>query len=60
MTVEVHDSSHLKVWENQGGDAVTFTLDHTQQSGTIDAMLTNADSGKAGAVHVTGHWNCRA
>lgn len=60
VAVEVHDATNLKVWENQIGDAVTFVLDHTQQSGTIDAMLTNADSGKAGGLHLTGHWNCKA
>ena len=60
VAVEVHDSSNLKVWENQSADSVTFTLDRTQQSGTIDAMLTNADSGKAGGLHLTGHWNCKA
>ncbi len=60
VAVEVHDATNLKVWENQIGDPVTFVLDHTQQSGTIDAMLTNADSGKAGGLHLTGHWNCKA
>jgi hypothetical protein len=60
VAVEVHDAANLKVWENQTGDAVTFTLDHTQQSGSIDALLTNADSGKAGGLHLTGHWNCKS
>ena len=60
VAVEVHDATNLKVWENQIGDAVTFVLDHTQQSGSIDALLTNADSGKAGGLHLTGRWNCKA
>ena len=60
VAVEVHDATNLKVWENQIGDAVTFVLDHTQQSGSIDALLTNADSGKQGGLHLTGHWNCKA
>ena len=60
VAVEVHDSTNQKVWENQNGDAVTFVLDHTQQSGTVDALLTSADTGKAGGVHLTGHWNCKA
>lgn len=59
VQVEVHDAADLKVWENQSTDAVTFVLDRTQQSGTIDAMLTSAASGKAGAVHLTGRWNCK-
>ncbi len=59
LQVEVSDASTTKVWENQSGDAVTFVLDRTQQSGTIDALLTSAATGKAGAVHLTGHWNCK-
>jgi hypothetical protein len=54
----VHSIDTTKVWQSRGNDAVTFTLDRSQQSGTIDAMLTNADSGKDG-LHVTGHWNCK-
>ena len=60
VAVEVHDATNLKVWENQIGDSVTFVLDHTQQSASIDALLTSADSGKAGGLHLTGHWNCKA
>jgi len=44
---------------NQAADKVTFVIDRTLQSGTIDATLTSAQSGKAGAEHVTGTWNCR-
>jgi hypothetical protein len=46
------------VWQSRGSDRVTFILDRSQQSGTIDAMLTNAATGKDG-LHVTGTWNCR-
>jgi len=49
-----------KVWENLGSDSVTFVLDRSQQSGTLDAKLTNADTGKGGALHLTGRWNCKA
>jgi hypothetical protein len=59
VAVEVHDATNAKVWENQTADAVTLVLDRTQQSGTIDALLTNADSGKAGGLHLAGHWNCK-
>ena len=58
MTVEVHSIDTSKVWQSRGNDAVTFTLDRSQQSGTIDAMLTNADTGKDG-LHLIGHWNCK-
>ena len=59
VAAEVHSTDNSKIWLNQAADAVTFTLDRTQQTGTVDAQLTNADSGKAGALHVTGTWNCQ-
>jgi len=58
VTIEVHSIDATKVWQSRGNDTVTFTLDRSQQSGTIDAMLTNADTGKDG-LHLTGHWNCK-
>ena len=45
--------------QNLGADKVTFTIARNQQTGTIDASLTNATSGKRGAEHITGSWNCR-
>lgn len=60
VAVQVHSIDNSKVWLNLSGDAVTFTLDRTQQSGTIDALLTNADSGKSGALHLAGRWNCKS
>lgn len=45
--------------QNLGADKVVFTITRSQQTGTIDASLTNATSGKRGAEHVTGTWNCR-
>ena len=61
VAVQVHNADNSKVWQNtSSADKVVFTLDRSGQSGTIDALLTNADSGKAGAVHLTGGWNCKA
>jgi hypothetical protein len=45
--------------QNLGADTVTFVIGSNQQAGTIDAYLTNAISGKRGAEHITGNWNCR-
>jgi hypothetical protein len=59
IVVQVHNSDNSKVWLSTPGDTVTFQLDRSQQSGTIDALLTNADSGKNAALHVVGRWNCR-
>ena len=60
IEIQVHDADNAKVWLSMTGDAVAFTLDRTQQSGTVDATLTNADTGKAGSIHLTGNWNCKA
>ena len=60
VDIQVHNSDNTKVWLRLEGDTVTFTLERTQQSGTVDALLTNADSGKTAALHLTGHWNCKA
>ena len=61
VAVQLHSTDQTQVWQNtSSADKVVFTLDRTGQSGTIDALLTNADSGKAGAEHVTGTWHCKA
>lgn len=44
---------------NQPADKVAFTIDRTLQAGTMDVWLTNAFSGKHGAEHITGSWNCK-
>jgi hypothetical protein len=59
VTVEMHSVDVSKVWKSREGDKVTFTIDRSQQTGTVDATLTNATSGKVGAQHITGLWNCR-
>src|SRR4029077_18484124 len=60
ISIEVSNADNTMVWQNQTGDAVTFTLDLSDQSGTIDALMTNASTGKGGALPLTGSWNCRA
>jgi hypothetical protein len=48
-----------KTWSSQGGDnKVTFSMGRDQQSGTVTADLTNAQTGKP-TLHVTGEWHCR-
>lgn len=67
LAVTLQSTDKTKVWLNQpadpatsrAADKVTFVLDRGQQSGTIDASLTNATSGKAGAEQLTGRWNCK-
>ena len=59
VAVALQSLDNSKAWLNQSGDKLTFTIDRSQQSGTIDAQLTNAESGRTAAEHITGHWNCR-
>jgi hypothetical protein len=59
VSVQVHSpTDSTKVWQNVAGDAVTFTIYTTLESGAIDAELTNATSGKV-TQHLTGTWGCR-
>ncbi len=59
VAVTLQSADNKLVWLNEPADKVTFVLDRSQQSGTVDAALTNAATGKAGAQHLTGRWNCR-
>jgi hypothetical protein len=59
VSVQVHSTDNNRVWENQPADKVTFTVARNQQTGTVTAALTEAGSGKAGALKLTGAWNCR-
>jgi len=67
VKISLQAADNSKAWLNQDADTaahldadkVTFIIDRSQQSGTIDALLTNANTGKRGAEHITGTWNCR-
>jgi hypothetical protein len=58
MSLVVRSADKTRVWLNQSRDKVTFTVDPSQQSGTVDAALTDATSGKP-RLQITGRWNCR-
>ena len=59
LKVVLQSPDNTKAWLNQDADKVMFTIDRSQQSGTIDAQLTNASTGKTAAEHILGHWNCK-
>ena len=67
VKIALQSSDNTQTWLNQDADPtqnlpadnVKFTIARSQQTGTIDALLTNATSGKRGAEHITGTWNCR-
>jgi hypothetical protein len=56
-SAQVHDPSSTRVW-GVSGDPVTFTVASDQESGTLDAVLTNVSNGSS-KLHVSGHWTCR-
>ena len=59
MTIVVRSLDKTKVWLNAiARDKISFTLNSGQQSGTVDAALTDGNTGKPG-LKVTGQWNCR-
>jgi hypothetical protein len=66
VKISLQSPDNQKAWLNQDvdsahpdADKVTFTIDRSLQSGTVDATLTNATTGKRAAEHITGTWNCR-
>jgi hypothetical protein len=58
VSFAVRSADNTKVWLNLARDKITLSMDQTQQSGTVDAALTDATSGKPG-LHITGKWNCQ-
>jgi hypothetical protein len=67
VRIALQSPDNTRAWLNQDADAaahldadkVMFTIERNLQSGTIDAFLTNATTGKRGAERITGNWNCR-
>ncbi len=67
VQVSLQAPDNSRAWLNQAADSnqklaadkVTFTIDSSLQSGTVDASLTSAATGKRGAERIVGIWNCR-
>jgi len=59
IRVQLHNADNSQVYQNLGADKVTFTVERSQQTGTVDAQLTSAITGKSGVERVSGRWNCR-
>lgn len=57
-TVQVHAIDGSRDWQSRAGDAVTLTVANDEESGTVDAVLTNLADGKS-KLHLTGSWSCR-
>jgi hypothetical protein len=67
VQIALQSADNSRAWLNQPADSVqklpadkvTFVIDRGLQSGTVDAYLTSASSGKRGAERISGTWNCR-
>jgi hypothetical protein len=57
VKVEVYTTDKARIWQNGPGDPVTFTVGSDEQSGLLDATLTNAATGSS-KVRASGHWTC--
>jgi hypothetical protein len=57
-SVQVFNPDHTKAWQNLASDPVKFTVNADEESGTVDAMLTNLSNAKS-KLAVKGTWSCR-
>lgn len=57
-TVQVHSVGGDHDWQSRAGDALTVTVGNDEESGTVDANLTNLADGRS-KLHLTGSWTCR-
>jgi hypothetical protein len=57
VTVQVHRSDNSAVWQSSGEHGAVFTIATDEESGTVDATLTNLASNQA-TMRVSGSWSC--
>ena len=58
VTVQVHSSDNSVVWQSAGASSATFTVAPDEESGTVEAKLTNLGSNQA-TLQLNGSWSCR-
>jgi len=58
-SVQVAKPDGSAVWQTSGTDSATFTIAADEESGTLEATLTDLSS-QATRVRVAGRWSCRA
>jgi hypothetical protein len=58
VTVQVHNADNSAVWQSAGDGSVTFTVAPDEESGTVEAKLTNLNSNQA-TLQLNGSWSCR-
>ena len=57
-SAQVHTPDNSAVWQTSDSDPATFTVDPDEESGSLDATLTNLASNKT-KLQVRGRWSCR-
>jgi hypothetical protein len=57
ISLQVHNSDNTRVWHNEEGDRVMFVIAPDEESGTVDATLTNLTAAR-GKLRVRGQWSC--
>jgi hypothetical protein len=56
--VQVANGDRSHAWSNQATDPIAFTVASDEESGTIDATLTNLSNAKS-KLKVSGRWSCK-
>ena len=57
-SVQVFNPDHSKAWQNLDSDPVKFMVNADEESGTVDATLTNLSNAKS-KLTLKGSWSCR-
>lgn len=57
VAVQVVRLDGSAIWRTSGGDPATFTVNPDEESGSIDASLTDVNDSTTG-LRVTGRWSC--
>ena len=57
-SVQVFTPDHSKAWQNLASDAVKLTVNADEESGAVEATLTNLSNGKS-KLQLKGNWSCR-
>jgi len=56
--VQVHNLDNSKVWQSGTEDKVAFAVNNDEESGSLEATMTNVGSG-TGKLKVSGRWSCK-
>jgi hypothetical protein len=57
-SAQVFTPDHAKAWQSVASDSVKFTVNSDEESGMIDATLTNLINGTS-KLQLKGNWSCR-